>query len=65
MRRAVVREIASFTDAFEYQVELWDRHLVEYFVQHPDRFKAFTETADSLSKHLIWFDSYRGSRRLA
>lgn len=65
MRKTIVREIARFTEALDYQVELWDIHLVEYFMRYPDRFRAFTEAAEALSKHHIWFDSYRVSRGLA
>lgn len=64
MRHTVVQEIARFTDSPEYQVELWDHHLVEYFVRHPERFRAFVE-AKSLLQHHIWFDSYRSSKGLA
>lgn len=64
MRETIVQKIAHFIGAPEYQVELWDHHLVDYFLRNPERFHAFVD-ASALRQHHIWFDSYRYSKGLS
>jgi len=62
MRNTVVLEIARFTGAPAYQVELWDSPLIDFFLRHPERFRAFADTSTSAAqRHRLWFDSYRTS----
>lgn len=66
MRHNIVLEIARFTGAPAYQVELWDSPLIDFFLRHPERFRVFADSnTGAAQRHRLWFDSYRSSIGLA
>lgn len=53
MHTDIVRSLASFLDAIPYQVALWDKRVVDHFVAHPDKLKAFS-SGSATSKWQIY-----------
>lgn len=54
MRNNIVLEIARFTGAPEYQVELRDSPLIDFFLRYPDRFPVFADSrTDVAQRHRL------------
>ncbi len=55
MRSEVIRELAVFRGALEYQVEMWDGALIDYFTKRWEQFQQFKHST-GCAKHLVWLE---------
>ena len=62
MKTKVIREIAQYLDAPEYQVECWDGRLAQYFVENRQQFDLF-RTVCPVTRYNVWLDGVRVAKR--
>ncbi len=62
MRSEVIRELAIFRDVQEYQVEMWDDDLVDYFIARQEKFQQFRHSS-GCAKNLVWLEGLHNCRR--
>lgn len=62
MKHQVIKEIANYLEAPEYQVECWDHRLAEYFVQNRQQFELFRSRCPA-TRYNAWLDGVRVAKR--
>lgn len=62
MRGEIIRELAIFRDVQEYQVEMWDGALIDYFISRQEKFRQFRQSA-GCAKQLVWLEGLHDCRR--
>ncbi len=62
MKHQVIKAIANYLEAPEYQVECWDGRLAQYFVENRQQFELF-RTGCPVTRYSVWLDGVRVAKR--